>query len=83
MSFGPCMCGDTACPSCGPAQGHDPDFDLVCEWLEEVILADMSAGHDVSWWAEELANRIGRSAPQDVVDAVVAAAKLWDIGDRK
>lgn len=21
---GPCMCGDTACSSCGPAQGHDP-----------------------------------------------------------
>ena len=19
--FGPCLCGDTACPSCGPAQG--------------------------------------------------------------
>tara|TARA_Y100000310_G_scaffold111606_1_gene109984 strand:- start:1833 stop:2147 length:315 start_codon:yes stop_codon:yes gene_type:complete len=22
MSFGPCMCGDTQCPSCGPAQGN-------------------------------------------------------------
>ncbi len=20
----PCLCGDTACPSCGPAQGFDP-----------------------------------------------------------
>lgn len=20
--FGPCMCGDTCCPSCGPAQGN-------------------------------------------------------------
>lgn len=22
MSFGPCMCGDTHCSSCGPAQGN-------------------------------------------------------------
>lgn len=22
MRSGPCLCGDTACPSCGPAQGH-------------------------------------------------------------
>ena len=21
-NFGPCMCGDTQCPSCGPAQGN-------------------------------------------------------------
>jgi len=20
--YGPCMCGDTQCPSCGPAQGN-------------------------------------------------------------
>lgn len=23
--FGPCMCGDTNCPSCGPLQGYGPD----------------------------------------------------------
>lgn len=22
MRIGPCMCGDTQCPSCGPAQGN-------------------------------------------------------------
>jgi len=22
MSIGPCMCGDTECPSCGPLQGN-------------------------------------------------------------
>ncbi len=22
MAFGPCLCGDLQCPSCGPAQGN-------------------------------------------------------------
>ena len=29
-----CLCGDTACPSCGPAQGHDPVFECI---VEEVV----------------------------------------------
>ncbi len=27
----PCMCGDTACPSCGPAQGYDPKYEAAFE----------------------------------------------------
>ena len=23
MNYGPCMCGATDCPSCGPAQGYE------------------------------------------------------------
>jgi len=72
----PCMCGDTACPSCGPAQGHDPDFDLVVEWLFEVVLNDPPQGFDSEWWAEELANRLGTD--QGVADSILAAAKEWD-----
>lgn len=26
MRLGPCLCGDTACPSCGPAQGYPVDY---------------------------------------------------------
>ena len=29
----PCMCGDTACPSCGPAQGCDPEREKFLEDL--------------------------------------------------
>ena len=29
----PCMCGDFACPSCGPAQGADLEHEAVCEAL--------------------------------------------------
>lgn len=36
-----CMCGDTMCPSCGPAQGYDPDQELVAEWMQFHILKDM------------------------------------------
>jgi len=75
---GPCMCGDTECPVCGPLQGHDPRFDTIVSWIETVLLADLPAGHDANWWAEELANRIGRSAPQEVVDAVQFAAEDWE-----
>ena len=28
--MGPCMCGDTYCPSCGPAQGN-----YQCPWCGE------------------------------------------------
>lgn len=30
-----CMCGDTMCPSCGPAQGHDPTHERLVETLAE------------------------------------------------
>jgi len=33
MRSGPCMCGDTYCPSCGPAQGN---YKCVCgEWTDD------------------------------------------------
>jgi len=68
------MCGDTACPSCGPAQGHDLAFEQVCEWIAGRLLADMPPGIDVDWLAEDLADRLGR-AGQDVCDAIYAAAR--------
>lgn len=40
---GPCMCGATDCPSCGPAQGYTPHEDAieaVAEALLEQYLAD-------------------------------------------
>ena len=37
---GPCLCGDTACPSCGPAQGHDLQFEKVVEAVCTVVNMD-------------------------------------------
>ena len=35
-----CKCGDTNCPSCGPAQGYDPAEELVLEWMAELARID-------------------------------------------
>lgn len=35
--IGMCMCGDTNCPSCGPAQGCNPDLERVQEAMAELI----------------------------------------------
>jgi hypothetical protein len=32
-----CMCGDTQCPSCGPAQGYDPQFERFCDAYCETV----------------------------------------------
>lgn len=51
---GPCMCGDTYCHSCGPAQGntHCPycgkwEFDGGCEDPEACARADAQYWHAV------------------------------------
>lgn len=31
----PCMCGDIACLSCGPAQGYDPNPPCEREWVDD------------------------------------------------
>jgi hypothetical protein len=71
------MCGDTNCPSCGPAQGYNPAFETVCEWAENVLLADVPEAINVSWLAEDLMSRIGRMMPQEVVDAFEVKAREW------
>ena len=44
--MGPCMCGDTQCPSCGPAQGYNAEFERVCDDLCEACpsLVDDESG---------------------------------------
>jgi hypothetical protein len=73
------MCGDTNCPSCGPAQGIDPSFDVIAGWMEEVVLVNMPHCLDLCWLAEELAHRLGsRSQPQYLADAILKAAHEWE-----
>ncbi len=36
--IGPCLCGDTECPSCGPAQGtRAPECDICGDRSDDVI----------------------------------------------
>jgi hypothetical protein len=63
-------------PGCSGPPEHDEAFETVCEWLQEVVLADMPQGYDVSWWSEELANRLGRCS-QDLVDSIHHEASKW------
>jgi len=39
MSFGPCMCGDTQCPSCGAAQ-RTLNRTITCDCGEKLELYD-------------------------------------------
>lgn len=43
---GPCLCGDPYCPSCGPAQGFDPDWMRFLDGLGEKFqwLMDVDCG---------------------------------------
>jgi len=73
--FGPCMCGDTGCPSCGPAQGYDPVHEQVCEWIQETLLAGFPEVINVDWLAGELANRFIAVGGQEFIDAVEREAR--------
>lgn len=33
----PCLCGDIACPSCGPAQGYDLAFEAAVDVITEMV----------------------------------------------
>lgn len=73
--IGPCMCGDIACPSCGPAQGFNPVEQMVQEWIGEVILEDCPECLDAEWLAEYLTQQFGQH--QNIADALESAAVGW------
>jgi len=75
-----CMCGDTMCPSCGPAQGYNPDFEIVCEWLEHCVLVDFPGQDgiiDVMWLAEDIGDRLGKHCEQETLDMLLNEAHQW------
>lgn len=59
-----CMCGDTGCWSCGPAQGADPKAEAAMDWIADVFLADLTVPDERDpdafrdWLTEELWNRM-------------------------
>jgi len=72
MSYGPCLCGDTQCPSCGPAQGNyrcaicHVWADDGCEHLDE------EAGH----YKEEFQKQIIEAETRDKEELESMAREL-------
>lgn len=70
-----CMCGDTACGSCGPAQGYDPVAEMVAEWIMELLGKDsesmLQSDDEI---ANVLTSALGQE-PQYLVDAVERRAR--------
>lgn len=86
----PCLCGDTNCPSCGPAQGYDPHAELVTEWLKGVILKNDTGHNDkdmVNYSIKDLAYfltmRFIEDAPPEVFYEMARAAREWEKGGYK
>ena len=79
----PCMCGDTACPSCGPAQGYDPEFEKVCEWLQFAVFRDLPECIQGEWFAGYVADRLGKALPQTMIDELEKAARRWGAEQRE
>ena len=77
-----CMCGDSMCPSCGPAQGYDPEFEIVTEWLQFGLLEGLHESINEDWLTNELAQRLSGSSPQ-FIEAIVREAQDWAIRERR
>lgn len=75
----PCMCGDTMCPSCGPAQGYDPIFQRITEWIEFDLFKEDIAAVDMCWLAEWLGNQF-TDQPQYLQDAIYKRMLEYESG---
>jgi hypothetical protein len=53
---GPCLCGATDCPSCGPAQGYDLDCEaakVLAESVMEEWLSDVESVSEYMAWLDD------------------------------
>lgn len=84
-----CMCGDSACWSCGPAQGFDPAMEAACERLLAEIPA-LAAADEAAEGAITIAivekidaaDRAARDSVAKLVELRLAALALSE-DDRK
>lgn len=84
-----CYCGDTACGSCGPAQGSDPAMEAACERLLSEIPA-LAAADEAAEGAISIAlvekidatDRAARDSVAKLVEQRLAALTLSE-DDRK
>jgi len=71
-----CMCGDTMCPSCGPAQGYDPRAELISEWLCD-LMAELPEVVNGGWIADYLVTVFGDVLSEDTMQALAIEAKRY------
>ena len=71
----PCVCGDTMCPSCGPAQGYTPACESVVYWSLDVVLSKIAPLFDRERLAEEIADKLGRRCSQELIAAIESEAR--------
>lgn len=83
MSFGPCLCGDTHCPSCGPAQGNWR-CPICRAWADDCCehMADDGSGirPEFQAHADEIARQEAEAdakLAQDYLDEERLAEEYW------
>ena len=74
-----CLCGDTNCSSCGPAQGADPALERVCEFLDEILDAPESI--NAEWLSDHVATALGKN--DALRGALEAEAAAWASANRR
>lgn len=86
-----CLCGDIACPSCGPAQGFDPDYqaftESMCERFPQQTPAEMGTEltlldlFELDWFDEFVQAVHAAGYDQCKQDAADAALVEEDLGE--
>ncbi len=54
----PCMCGDTMCPSCGPAQGYDARAEAIEEAIYLLCETVCPEAVSLDWLAAYVAGKV-------------------------
>lgn len=78
-----CLCGDIACPSCGPAQGFDPGHEAMCESIASALPEGLVDVLEEAGWEDEdgdayehIVELVVR-ARQDALDGIKAQLDSW------
>lgn len=65
-----CMCGDSNCLNCGTAMGANPELEMICEWLDDLLTEIYPIPIDTSDLAEAITNQIESTQPQWFINQV-------------
>lgn len=82
MRSGPCMCGDTECPSCGSAQGT---YSPPPKRTKADLVAMRALARDLALVVLDFLPNVGRCALQDygrLNDSLVTARALGILTDK-
>jgi hypothetical protein len=79
MRIGPCLCGDTACPYCGPMLGGQPDY---CEVCGMHVNAESDVQHDHEKCAAK-AQADADELARDLAEDARLAREYWEEEKRR